>query len=259
MDAGVVGRDSLSKGEFMIAVLLSHENHAVNGRPVASTNDVIALAFALDYWPAAEINALTLGALPESAARDFFAQGIANIEQLANLHNLTDACNNAKWIIAGVQAAQGSGMLPYQIAAALNRPLIDRVVSLTQDGESLHVVQALAKGARRHLTLTAPCVLTIHPQAAVTARYAAHAAAHGSIIGVAHDAPVDKSTWLNTKQHARTPLKAVVKKSGHARMLGAIGDSTGQSSTQVLNTDAATAARAVLDYLQQHGLFNSKG
>ncbi|MGL4767309.1 MAG: hypothetical protein ACRCV6_04430 [Formosimonas sp.] len=249
-----------------VAVLLSHETHPISGKAIAARADTVALALALSVWPSEQVRAVSVNALPESAAREFLAQGVAQVERLAQTgsvaQTLADACHDVPWLVCGAHTAQGTGVLPYVLAEALSRPMIDRVVAITPDGDTLHVVQALAKGARRRLSVSVPCVLSIHPQAPVTPRFAAYAAIHGAIVdvGAPQDIRPDTSVWLAVKQHARAPLKAQVKQSGHSRMLAAVGDSTSASSSPVIDTpDLQASARAVLDYLQHHHLLSDKG
>lgn len=261
-----------------IAVLLSYARHPTSQRAIAHAGDARALALAIDWMGAASIRALTVGAMPESAARDYLAQGITAIECFGTTQNseapvlealLQTGISNTPWIFTGIQSGIGSnqgqgeqwqsGLLPYLLAEALRRPLIDRVVSIQTHDDGVHVEQALSKGARRHLTLTVPAVLTIHPKAHVSQTYAAQAAHLGKIIdhGNEQNPSVERQDWIERRNHARTPLKANFKKSGHERMLSAIGNDSSQNQTQVIQTGSVEdRARAVLDYLQQHGLLH---
>jgi electron transfer flavoprotein beta subunit len=246
-----------------ITVLVGASTHAVSGRATRSRADATAVALALGL--PGQLRLLNAGAMPEAVARDYLALGARRLEVLETgkdedvATSLLPAVRNTPWILTGTrgESEQGSGVLPFALGAALGRPVVTDVVAVQADGDSWIVTQALPKGARRRLRVSAPAVLAISAAAPVTLRHSLADAMAGTVVRTA--APSTAPTGLPAtgqrvpRGKRRKLLEAHVVQSGHARMLGAIeSPSTGGAVLQAGTPKAK--AQAVLDYLQAHSL-----
>jgi len=246
-----------------ITVLVAASAHAVSGRPTRSRADAVAVALALGL--PGQLRLLGAGAMPEAVARDYLALGAGRIEVLEAAQDadvcasLLPALRNTAWIVTGTrgEAEQGSGVLPFALGAALGRPVVTDVVAVQPEGGSWVVTQALPKGARRRLRVSAPAVLAVSAAAPVVLRHSLADAMAGTVVRTtaASTAPADLSARGQRvpRGKRRKLLEARVAQSGHARMLGAIeSPSTGGAVLQA--GSPAAKAQAVLDYLQTHSL-----
>lgn len=249
-----------------ITVLVAARHHAVSGRPVRSRADAAAAALALGMSGAVRL--LTAGPLPDAVARDYLALGAPLLEVLecgedADIAaRLLPALRDVPWVLAGTrsEAEHGTGVLPYALAAALQRPVVADVLGIQAEGSAWIVTQALPKGARRRLRVQAPAVLVVSAAASPTLRHSLADAMAGRIVrkplqatkpaSASPSAPVGQRVAGSKR---RKLLEARTQQSGHARMLGAIeSPSTGGAVLQA--GDPHTKAQAVLDYLRTHSL-----
>jgi electron transfer flavoprotein beta subunit len=246
-----------------MTVLVAARQHPVSGRPTRSPADAKAVAVAL-AMPGGDVQLLSAGSLTDDVARDYLAQGARSIEVIATD---TDVCaalvaplQEVPWVLTGTRSAEeaGGNLLPFQLGAALNRPVITQVVAIEDHGTHWIVTQALPKGARRRLKVTAPAVLAISEAAPATVRYALTDKTAGRIFRTgtvaANQASAPAST-LVLRSKRRAVLQAKVAQSGHARMLGAI-DSPSSGGLVVHSGSPEQKAQVLLDYLHRHALVN---
>ena len=252
-----------------ITVLVAARHHAVSGRPVRSRADAAAAALALGVSGAVRL--LTAGPLPDAVARDYLALGAPLLEVLecgedADIAaRLLPALRDVPWVLAGTrsEAEHGTGstgILPYALAAALQRPVVADVLGIQAEDSAWIVTQALPKGARRRLRVQAPAVLVVSAAASPTLRHSLADAMAGRIVRKPLQATQPSSAPASTPVGQRVAgskrrklLEARTQQSGHARMLGAIeSPSTGGAVLQA--GDPHTKAQAVLDYLRTHSL-----
>lgn len=248
-----------------ITVLVAAQAHAVSGRPARSRADATAVALALAVGLPGDVRLLSAGTMPDAVARDYLALGAPLIDVLESGTDgdvagmLLPSLRGTRWILTGTrgESGPGSGVLPFALGAALGRPVVTDVVAVQADGSSWIVTQALPKGARRRLRVSAPAVLAVSAAAPVVLRHSLADAMAGTITRTAmpSTAPADPSAMGQRvpRGKRRKLLEARIVQSGHARMLGAIeSPSTGGA---VLQTGTPQAkAQAVLDYLQAHSL-----
>lgn len=244
-----------------ITVLVAPRIHPISQRATRCKADAVAVALGLQQ--AQPIRLLCAGDMPDSVARDYLALGALRLEilQCANdaplLPTLLPALQDVSWILTGSrsEADQGSGVLPYALAAALGRPLVCDVLAVEPDGAAWIVTQALPKGARRRLRVQAPAVLAVSAAAPLTLRHSLADAMTGQITRtpVAAMAPAAPAGQLVPSSKRRKLLEAKTVQSGHARMLGAI-ESPSTGGTVLNNGTPHTKAQAVLDYLRTHSL-----
>ena len=248
-----------------ITVLVAAQAHAVSGRPARSRADATAVALALAVGLPGEVRLLSAGTMPDAVARDYLALGAPLIDVLESgadgdvASMLLPSLRDTRWILTGTrgESGPGSGVLPFALGAALGRPVVTDVVAVQADGSSWLVTQALPKGARRRLRVSAPAVLAVSAAAPVTLRHSLADAMAGTILRTAlpSTAPADLAAMGQRvpRGKRRKLLEARIVQSGHARMLGAIeSPSTGGAVLQTGTPEAK--AQAVLDYLQAHSL-----
>jgi electron transfer flavoprotein beta subunit len=266
-----------------ITVLVGQRPHPVSGRLGPAQGDAVALALALSLVGSKNVRVLSAGALDNTVARAYLAQGAEAIEVLP-LHEGEDAAAVLARAITERQAAQpasaqdlvftglraegglGQGTLPYALARHLRYPVMTDVVGLQAEGVAWRLTQALPKGARRQWQLVQPAVLAIHPATPVTLRHAYAAqlsgqvlhhtatAATASDVSAAAQAMAAPAWQLVPAARRLAVLEAKRAQSGHSRMLGAIG-SDGASKALVLQSGSARdKAQAIFEYLQSNAL-----
>lgn len=248
-----------------ITVLVAAQAHAVSGRPARSRADATAVALALAVGLPGDVRLLSAGTMPDAVARDYLALGAPMIDVLESSTDgdvagmLLPSLRDTRWILTGTrgESGPGSGVLPFALGAVLGRPVVTDVVAVQADGNHWLVTQALPKGARRRLRVSAPAVLAVSAAAPVTLRHSLADAMAGTIVrtAVPSTAPADLAAMGQRvpRGKRRKLLEARIVQSGHARMLGAIeSPSTGGAVLQTGTPE--TKAQAVLDYLQAHSL-----
>lgn len=248
-----------------IVVLVAGRQHPVSGRAVRSRADAVAAALALSVSD--QVRLLSAGDMSDAVARDYLALGAPRIELLecaadADLTaTLAAPLQGVAWVLTGTRQGiePGEGVLPYALAAALNRPVISDVLTIQPDGDAWIVTQALPKGARRRLRVQPPAVLAVSASAPLTLRHSLASAVAGEVLRkpatTSANSPGSTSAarQLVPAHKRRQLLEARRQQSGHARMLGAI-ESPSTGGTVLKAGDARNKAQAVLDYLRAHSL-----
>lgn len=265
--------------DALLTVLVSSRIDPVSGRATPSRADAAAVALAQARHPQGEPVLCTAGAMPESVARAYLAQGTGRIVQLAApdgstidvLEALATACRTSTLVLTGARAESGaaSGLLPYALAHRLGHLLIADVIDLQPmtDGSWL-LSQALPRGARRQLRLQAGtrAVLVTSARLALREdlpqRHAWDAARRGRIETLAVTTPATpgpraEPAWQPTP--ARRQLRALQaerQESGATRMARATGSGTpaASSSTVVRAGSTDDKARVLLEHLRQLAL-----
>lgn len=249
-----------------IAVLVSVGRHRVSGVSCYSRNDAAALEMArtLAREHGADLEVLHAGDASNLALNDYLALGAPRIDVLpcgdgddaAAL--LAERLREIPLVLTGTRAegAYDSGMLPYRLADALGYALVDSALDVTVTNACVAITQFLPKGFRRRVDAALPAVVAVHPQAAVTPRYAYARAVAGVV--EQHRAPVSRDphadAWRLTPA-TRKPIKlaAAEKRSGHARMLTATTTES-RGGNVVIEGTSVEKAQAILRYLREHRL-----
>jgi electron transfer flavoprotein beta subunit len=246
-----------------ITVLVSTALHPSSGLPCPSRNDALALEVGRQLVGDA-VRVLHAGDPENPALADYLAFGGRVVEVLPAAPGddvvaaLAAHLRDVRLVLCGcrAQAGEGSGMLPYLLAAALNRPVLTDVLDVQLKGPSAQAVQFLPKGRRRRIELTLPAIVAIHPLAPVVPRYAYARRVAGHIEALSSKASPDANApvWLvDTTGRAPVKLKAPDRRTGHARMLAAT--SSAHRGGQVVNQGSdVEKAQAVLAYLREHDL-----
>jgi electron transfer flavoprotein beta subunit len=251
----------MSQVTAQITVLVAPRRHPTSQRLTRCQADATAATLALGLGQ--PVRLLCAGQMPDAVARDYLALGAPVVEVLQSasdaplINVLLPALRDAALVLTGTrsEADQGSGVLPYALAAALGRPVVTDVLSVEANGSGWTVTQALPKGARRRLKVQAPAVLAISAAAPLTLRHSLADAVAGKIVhtAAATVAPANPGGTLVATRKRRQLLEAKTVQSGHARMLGAIeSPSTGGVVLQTGSADSK--AQAILNYLRTHSL-----
>ena len=259
-----------------IAVLVSIGRHPVSGVPRYSRNDAAALDMAgklAQHAAGTSIDVIHAGDAGNPALPDYLALGAASVtlvEAMASRDVLPALQSQLQaqlqpydLVLCGSRAEGGaaSGMLPYLLAARLGLPLLAGVIAVTPDRGRGSIVaqQYLPKGRRREVALKLPALMTVHPLAPNSLRYAYARLRSGEIRKQAFSADaaaVDDSAGQWTVEPAKAvprKLAAPEKRSGHARMQAAtVSESRGGKVVQ--DGSAADKAQVVLAYLREHRL-----
>jgi N,N-dimethylglycine/sarcosine catabolism electron transfer flavoprotein subunit beta len=246
-----------------ITVLVSTAIHPLSGRPCTSRNDTLALEIARQLSGGAH-RTLHVGDPQDAALPDYLAFGANSVEVLPAVPGgdtvaaLAEQVRSAKLILCGTRAQSGeaSGMLPYLLAASLERPILADMLEVQLVGDSLQATQFLPKGRRRTVTVSLPAIIAVHPLATVLPRYAYARRVAGRIETLPGASPATSgpSPWtLESIDRVPVKLKAPDRRSGHARMLSATA--TTSRGGQVVNQGSdVEKAQAVLAYLREHDL-----
>jgi electron transfer flavoprotein beta subunit len=263
-----------------ITVLVSVRIDPTSGRATRSRADAAAVALAQKalVGDGREPRLYTVGAMPESVARDYLAQGVSEIIRLLHAEEslagtvsaLVDACRAPGIVLTGPRGESGlaSGMLPYLLAQRLQRPLINEVIDLQPEADGgWRVVQALPRGARHAWRLEpgVAAVLVASPRLAqredLPQRHAWVAAQEGHIssLPVSRRSPTQAETsgWvLEPPRKLRRPLAAASNESGAARMARATGSAAPakQGGTVIREGSAMDKAQLLLEHLRKLSL-----
>jgi electron transfer flavoprotein beta subunit len=251
-----------------IAVLVSVGHHRVSGASCYSRNDAAALEIArtLAKEHGAALEVLHAGDASNLALTDYLALGAPRVDVLpcgeaddaAAL--LADRLRGVPLVLTGTRAegAYDTGMLPYRLADALGYALVASALDVSLRDDRLLVTQFLPKGFRRSVDAAFPAVVAIHPQAAVTPRYA-HARAAAGTVEAQRTAPsrdADAQAWrLGPVERKPVKLVAAEKRSGHARMLTATTTES-RGGNVVIEGSSVEKAQAILGYLREHRLID---
>jgi electron transfer flavoprotein beta subunit len=215
-----------------------------------------------------DLRVIHCGNSGELSLQDYIAYGASKIEVMpaevchVPISALADALNGVDIILTGSRAelGAGSGLLPYALAEALERPVVANVLDVTVGQGSkpeVRVRQFLPKGQRRQIACPLPLVIAVHPFASVSLKYAYARRMSGQIEVGASMQPEDSTTLSNwaVETAPRRPvcLKAPDKKPGHARLLSAIV-SEGKSGVVAFEGTTVDKAQVVLNYLREHRL-----
>jgi electron transfer flavoprotein beta subunit len=252
----------------MIAVLVSTRIDPISGRATRSSSDAAAVELAAWLDPAPRL--VTAGKMSEAVAREYLAIGVPTLTVLRGVPadanpapSLAQVLGDAELIFTGARSegGLGSGLLPYEVAHALGRPIVADVIDVQREGNAWIVRQALPRGARRRLRITAPAVLVLSERADRDTRYAFDAAQRGRI--ETHDAPAAAPVATAIAWHfepARRQLRPLAARSmlsAHARMAGATGAAAGTTAgTMLRGGTAEDKARALLDHLRAQALIS---
>ncbi|HEU0229533.1 MAG TPA: electron transfer flavoprotein subunit beta/FixA family protein [Burkholderiaceae bacterium] len=251
-----------------IVVLVSEGRHPVSGVSRWSRNDARALSLAYSVASGKPTVQVLHAGHDSPATRDYLALGVNHLDivPVAEGVDVVDALeahvHNADLILCGLcaEGQEDSGMVPYLLAQRLGLPLLPSALDLAIDAGGITIGQFLPKGRRRRVTTTLPCVVTVHPMAPLTLKYAYAGTRTGTITTLPHT-PIHATgqrgmDWTVSPINAR-PIKLAAheRRSGHARMLSATTTES-RAGVVVDQGSAQEKATAVITYLRKHGLID---
>ena len=254
---------------FSVAALISAGRHRVSGAPRSCRGDAVAMALGRSLVGDA-LRVVHAGAEQEPSLQDYLALGAKNIEVLPINPNgdvvavLAAYLKDVDIILTGVRAelGAGSGLLPYALAQALERPIVSnvleaKVANSAASGADVEIRQFLPKGQRRRVSCGLPLVIAVHPLSSVELKYAYARRLSGRIVAISPSPAIAQavhSSWTVEKVPRRpVRLKALDKKSGHARLLSAIVSET-KGGVVAFEGTTVDKAQVMLNYLREHRL-----
>lgn len=255
----------MSTSQVSVAVLVSAGRNPISGAKRACRGDAVALGVALKLG-GARVRVIYAGDAGDASLEDYLSLGAQKVEVLpiadgrSALEALRAALAGIDLVLTGLraEAGVGSGLLPYALAAALERPIVSNVMDVVVEGGEAQVRQFLPKGLRRRVSASLPAVLAIHPLAPVDLKYAYARRKSGRIDVLALESgassPPETAAWkLEAGQRPPPRLKATEKKSGHARLQSAIV-SEAKGGFVANEGTSVDKAQVMLSFLREHRL-----
>jgi len=246
-----------------IAVLLSVGRHPASGRSRCADIDARALEMALGL--SGRLHVLHAGDPDDPALRDYLGMGLERLtvlrqptgsDVLSALLTHLRAINPAL-ILTGsaTEQGQGSGMLPYALAQALDIPILPAAAGLTINNGLLDMLQALPRGRRRLLRTDLPCLVSVD-RSAPAPRPFAFAKARRGVIDVV-ETPAGPGLSADAREIPARPrprrLKIMTGGSAAERLRAATEMQAGRGKLMV-DPSADEAAGAIMEYLQAEGI-----
>jgi electron transfer flavoprotein beta subunit len=252
-----------------VAVLLSVGRHQVSGRARAADGDARALELALRLGAAVRVHAIHAGDPQEPALADYLGMGLENLTVLRQPKGADVvpplATHLAEFkpalVLTGAAAerGEGSGLLPYLVAARLGAALLPAVTEIGFAASGVAALQALPRGRRRRLTAPLPCLATVDRAAPAPRQSAFARARRGRILAV--DSPVAPVVVEDGQAVPARPkpkrLKLVTGTSAAERLRAATEMQAGRGQLLV-DPPAEEAAAAILDYLVKEGILGRR-
>ncbi|MGB7754994.1 MAG: hypothetical protein WBL23_02895 [Salinisphaera sp.] len=256
-----------------ITVLCSLGRHPASDRPRAAIADARALALALSAG--ANVRAVHVGDPGAPGLRDYLGQTAArrsldglDVVEVAAGRDIRPAliaylrAQRPGVIFTGTRAedGEGSGMLAYDLAAALGHTLVPAIDTLsgTTDGR-FELTQVLPRGRRRVLAVGPPLIATVDGASVPRPVFAQARARRGSIHTITRtvDCPEIEGPIVRPARARPKRIRAPCGGSAADRLRAASETQAGQGQLMV-DPDAEDAARAIADYLRSEGLLRRR-
>jgi len=252
-----------------VAVLVSVGRHPASGRARRAERDARALELALRLSPAAPPLVIHAGDPDETALRDYLGMGP---DSLTVLHLPPDAdplpalieylkTLRPRLVLAGAsaEAGEGSGLLPYAIADALDAAIAADIADIARTGDRLDLLQALPRGRRRRLSAALPAVVTVGLAAPPARPFAFGPARRGRIevVAAAPTPDAERAAWQLRPARARPKRLKLAAGGTVAERLRAATEIAAGRGQLLVNPPPDEAARAIWDYLRAEGIVRS--
>ena len=252
-----------------ITVLVSDGRHPVSKRSCRADCDAKALELAL-RMPDVDVTAVHAGTTESPALRQYLGMGISSLTVLRlNAHDdplsaLIDylQTDTPRLILTGCKAerSEGSGFLPYALAHALALPILPNACSVSTRGESVEIIQTLAKGRRRHLRTPLPAVVTVGTAAPAARQSTFGRARSGTIVCL----PIVSRSgltppWQASPARARPkPSKYIGQGLSAEQRLKMVTETASTEGAVHLNLTADQAAERLLHYLVEEDIIHAE-
>lgn len=256
-----------------IVVLLSLGTHPQSGRVRPAAADARALAFALTHG--GRVRAVHAGDASAARLRDYlgFVAGQRSLARLDVLevapgHDIRPALaaylatEPPDLIVAGsrAEAGEGSGTLAYDMAAALDWPIVPAVADMACDSaDRFTLTQALPRGRRRALGVAAPVVVTCDDAAAPRPIFAWGRVRRGELCAHAPTVAITPDPAVDIRAARARPKRLQTAAGGSAAdRLRAASETQAGRGNLLVDPEADDAARAIVDYLRAEGFIKKR-
>jgi electron transfer flavoprotein beta subunit len=252
-----------------VAVLVSIGRHPASGRARRADSDARALELALRLSPAAPPLVIHAGDPREPALRDYLGMGLESMTVLelpagadpvpALAAHLQAVRPQLVLAGAGAEAGEGSGMVPYALAAALDAVLAADIAEIALAGDRLALLQALPRGRRRRLSAALPAVVTVGSAAPPARPFAFGPARRGrlEVVNAVAIPDAERATWRLHPARARPKRLKTAGDGSAAERLRAATEIAAGRGRLLVDPPPAEAARAIWDYLRDEGIVRS--
>lgn len=253
-----------------IVVLLSAGRHPVSFHPCPVPVELQAIRLARELAGSDEIIGLHAG--PElGALKDVLGHGLSRLIHLRGddadpLPTLAQALSEiAPDVILAGRVGQGgeeTGLLPYALARALGRPILNDASGLERGpaAGTLAVEQALPRGVRRRIVLRLPAVITVHPAARPAVPFTFAEARRGVIeVREVTGSAVERQSEIEERSYRKRP-KLIAKAAAGAsaaERLKAATQAASAGGKLLVNPTPDEAAREILSHLRSIGVLRS--
>lgn len=233
------------------AVLLSIGRNTVSGRPRAAERDARAIAIAR----ASGCDVIGLhGGQPDGKLRDYLGMGLSRLvvveldrdqDPIPALSAFLAECSGIAVVLAGSrsEAGDGTGLVPYAVAAALDLPILPAVTALEIADHGVRAVQALPGGRRRALHCAGPVMAVVDQQGPPIPQIARGPATRGrieTVPGAVAPAPTCQPDVLETR-----PARPRPKRIGPGHTQSASGQRL------LVRPEPRQAALVILQFLEE--------
>jgi len=241
-----------------ICALVSIGRHPLTGRARRANLDARAVELGLQLHEGHNgfvFNLVHAGAPEERVLKDYIGMGLPQIDVI-NVEPQDDIIpalaiylkeRNPKIILTGDAAEDnfGSGLTPFLIAKALDRPIVSNICEIAPESNRIIVTQALERGGRRRIGVQGACVLSVGHAAPAARQSAFSKGRKGEIVTLPNKAPqVDRPdyTLLDAKPKQKR-LFSVDPNASAADRLKAVSEMTSGNGEVIANLSPAEIAK----------------
>ncbi len=247
-----------------IMVLVCGGLHPKSHRKQRALNDARAVEMALTLSTPEQIKLVHAGDPKQDYLRFYLGMGVANLVVLDlpdgadPLAALVDYLKKQqpRIVLTGIQAqgSEGSGFLPYAIAASLKYTMVANAceIKVDKNAECVRILQGRPYGQRQILRAPLPVVVTVGDAANSPRQSTFAAARRGNVHTISVSATSDRvaAGWRQVPARPR-PMKrrGIASESAEQRLQAAITLTSRTGGRVVEGLSADEAAAVILDYL----------
>ncbi|NQY98425.1 MAG: hypothetical protein HRT82_14830 [Henriciella sp.] len=249
-----------------VTILVAEGRHPVSGRSRRAPLDARAAELALqctERCPDMDMEVVHAGSPIAPFLEDYLGMGLkkvtvlhtgANEDPIPALQSYLKA-SDPDLIMCGDHSNDGyaSGLVPYLLAEALQRPIVSSIEDIIDLGASIKIRQALERGLRREMVISAPCILTVGFAGPPPRLPAPGKAKAGKVTAREGDWEQKSNAVLGRRGPAAAIVKqldAIDPNASAEERLAAI-TSAGSGGGEVLNSTPQEAAELILSEIQK--------